>query len=256
MRLLMREKTGALVFLTFDVHDLPAYAILSHTWHQDDSQEVSFHDVQTGQGTTKPGFAKIQFCAQQAAKDGLRYFWIDTCCINKSSDAELSKSINSMFRWYKQATRCYVYLPDVPSQSSAAKWEDTFRQSRWFKRGWTLQELIAPREVVFFACNGDRLGDRSSLESLICEATGMTKDALYGRGLAGFSFDEKMSWMAGRRTKEVEDRIYSMLGLFDVSMPVVYGEGYTKALRRLRREADDIPISMVMAHRQRKTLHG
>jgi hypothetical protein len=248
MRLLMRDEAGALVFRTFDSNDLPAYAILSHTWHVDDSQEVSFRDVQeSGQGAAKPGFAKIQFCAQQAAKDGLRYFWIDTCCINKSSDAELSKSINSMFRWYQQATRCYVYLSDVPSQPSAANWKDVFRHSRWFKRGWTLQELIAPKEVVFFACNGDKLGDKSSLETLICEVTGIAKEAIYGRYLASFSFEERMSWTASRSTKEVEDGIYSMLGLFDVSMPVVYGEGRERALRRLRREVDETPISMMTA---------
>lgn len=256
MRLLMRDEAGTLVFRTFDSHDLPAYAILSHTWHVDDSQEVSFRDVQeSGQGAAKPGFAKIRFCAQQAAKDGLSYFWIDTCCINKSSDAELSESINSMFRWYQQATRCYVYLSDVPSRSSEDNWEDTFRQSRWFKRGWTLQELIAPREVVFYACNGDKLGDRASLETLICEVTGVAKDAIYGRHLNSFSFDEKMSWMAKRSTKKVEDGVYSMLGLFDVSMPVVYGEGHDKALRPLRREIDETAISMLTALGQANALY-
>ena len=152
-----------------------------------------------------------------------------------------------MFRWYQQATRCYVYLSDVPGALSVVRWEDAFRQSRWFKRGWTLQELLAPKEVVFYAYNRDKLGDRSSLETLVCAATGIAKDGIYGRHLASFSFDEKMSWMANRSTKKEEDRIYAMLGLFDVSMLVVYGEGLANALRRLRREVDESLTSMMTA---------
>ena len=133
----------------------------------------------------------------------------------------------------------------MPGLLSVVRCEDAFRQSRWFKRGWTLQELIAPKEVIFYAYNRDKLGDRSSLETLICTATGIAKDAIYGRHLTSFSFDEKMSWMAKRSTKKEEDRIYAMLGLFDVSMPVVYGEGLAKALWRLRREVEELLTSMM-----------
>lgn len=247
MRLLTRDENDKLVLRTFDSDKLPAYAILSHTWNTDNSQEVSFEEVQAGRGEAKEGYKKIRFCAEQAARDGLRYFWVDTCCIKKSSDAELSEAINSMFWWYQQATRCYVYLSDVliKRDSSACGaygsscWEDAVRQSRWFRRGWTLQELLAPRAVEFYTCDGQRLGSKSSLESLLCEVTGIAKDALRGNRLADFSTDEKLSWAVSRSTKCEEDAIYSLLGIFGVFMPLVYGEGKDNALRRLHKEIDE-----------------
>jgi hypothetical protein len=113
---------------------------------------------------------------------------------------------------------------------------------------------MAPKDVVFYASNGDELGDRASLEALIHEVTGIAKVAIRGSHLADFSFEEKMSWMKKRSTKKEEDRVYSMLGIFGVSMPVVYGEGHDKALRRLRREVDDIPSSTI-AQRSRNDVH-
>src|SRR5271155_2034114 len=111
MRLL--EYHGNEFSLTKDLLDnIPAYAILSHTWG-DDGQEFTFEDLAKGAGKSKPGYRKIRFCGEQAARDGLRYFWVDTCCIDKSDAAELQSAINSMFQWYKNAARCYVYLPDV-----------------------------------------------------------------------------------------------------------------------------------------------
>jgi hypothetical protein len=132
MRLLSRDSAGKLRLETFDSGDPPPYAILSHTWHEDNSREVSFQDLEAGQAEAKEGYEKILFCTKQAARDGLLYCWMDTCCINKSSDAELSESINSMFRWYAQATRCYVYLSDV--ESASGDWKTAVRQSRWFTR--------------------------------------------------------------------------------------------------------------------------
>jgi hypothetical protein len=245
MRLLTHDCNGKLVLQTFDSDALPAYAILSHTWHVDNSQEVSFQDFEAVEGKSKAGYAKIRFCEKQAAADGLRYFWIDTCCINKSSEPELSEAINSMFRWYEQATRCYVYLSDVSIQSgnvegsSRSDWEPAFRKSRWFTRGWTLQELIAPRVVEFYTSNGEKLGDKSSLETSILKVTGIARGALRGGRLTDFGIEEKMSWAANRSTKRVEDSIYSLLGLFGIFMPLVYGEGRENALRRLRREMDE-----------------
>ena len=245
MRLLTRDTNGELVLREFDSNSLPTYAILSHTWDTDNSKEVSFQDLEAGIGKSKAGYGKILFCERQATADGLRYFWIDTCCINKRNDPELSEAINSMFRWYERAARCYVYLSDVSSSTDERNGltihtcESAFRQSRWFTRGWTLQELIAPSEVEFFTSDGSRLGDKSSLETIILEVTGIAKRALRGNPLAGFSVEERMSWAANRNTKRDEDGIYSLLGIFEVSMPLVYGEGREKALKRLRKEIDD-----------------
>jgi hypothetical protein len=176
MRLLECKPDGKLVLSEFTGKDVsvPAYAILSHTWAIDNSEEVSFQDVEAGTGKSKAGYNKIRFCAEQAAADGLRYFWVDTCCIDKKNNTELSEAINSMFRWYQKATRCYVYLSDVSirdeqqsCQYSCFTWEAAFRKSRWFTRGWTLQELIAPTLLDFFSSEGERLGNKSSLETMV-----------------------------------------------------------------------------------------
>ena len=170
---------------------------------------------------------------------------MDTCCINKRNDPELSEAINSMFRWYKKATRCYVYLSDVSlsiderNELTIHTCESAFRQSRWFTRGWTLQELIAPGVVEFFTSDGTKLGDKSSLELIVHEVTGIAKKALRGDHLSSFSVEERMSWAANRNTKREEDRVYSLLGIFEASMPLVYGEGEEKALKRLQKEIDD-----------------
>ena len=137
--------------------DIPRYAILSHTWGAD-TEEVTFRDLMDGTGKSKAGYDKIRFCGEQARRDGLQYFWVDTCCIDKSNNNELSEAINSMFRWYRNAAKCYVYLSDVlrpafdmNDKSNQLPWESAFRKSRWFTRGWTLQELIAPASVEFFS---------------------------------------------------------------------------------------------------------
>ena len=159
MRLLLRSETGRFSFTKEFAGDdaIPRYAILSHTWGPDD-EEVTFEDLSKGTGENKDGYRKIEFCAEQAWKDGLQYFWIDTCCINKADHAELSEAINSMFRWYQTATKCYVYLSDISitkwkviDNVSKLSWEPTFQGSRWFTRGWTLQELLAPTSVEFFS---------------------------------------------------------------------------------------------------------
>lgn len=135
-------------------NDLP-YAILSHTWTP--GQEVTYEDLITSSGRSKSGYKKIKFCGEQATKDGFLYFWVDSCCIDKSNPQELSTAINSMFRWYRNAKKCYVYLADVSTpidkadiQTNQGTWEVAFRKSRWFTRGWTLQELIVPARVEFF----------------------------------------------------------------------------------------------------------
>jgi hypothetical protein len=220
------------------------YVILSHTWGED-CDEVTFEDMLGGSGQDKAGYDKIRFCAEQAARDGFQYFWVDTCCIKKSSDAELSEAINSMFRWYQGATKCYVYLPDVSRQldiglepNSPPTWELAFRKSRWFTRGWTLQELLAPEFVEFFSRDKERLGDKQSLKQLLNDITGIPLDALQGCSLSKFPIDERMSWAAKRETKRKEDKAYSLLGIFNIYMPLIYGEGQENAFFRLKEEIE------------------
>ncbi|KAF1981870.1 HET-domain-containing protein [Aulographum hederae CBS 113979] len=192
----------------------------------------------------KRGYAKIRFCGERAAQDGLQYFWVDTCCINKSTIQELQTAINSMFRWYQGASKCYVYLSDVQvpaevinAQDFRITWVEAFRRSRWFTRGWTLQELLAPAHVEFFSKEGKRLGSRISLEQEIHKTTGVPVSALRGQqALSKFSVEERMSWAAKRTTTFVEDKVYCLLGIFDIFLPLIYGEGEAYATDRLRAE--------------------
>jgi len=178
MRLLYYNGDGDFSLAEFFKSAIPEYTILSHTWEE---EEVTFKDLQNGTGTKKDGYKKIHFCAEQAKRDGLQYFWVDTCCIDKSNAAELAEAINSMFRWYRMSTKYYVYLPDVSRtavKTDGLAWESAFRKSRWFTRGWTLQELIAPRSVEFFCRECKRIDSKSSLEQQIHEITGIPKPAL------------------------------------------------------------------------------
>jgi len=242
MRLLELKSNGN-VSLTKDlINNIPPYAILSHTWGNDDD-EVTFKDLTEDSGKTKRGYDKILFCAAQALIDGLQYIWIDTCCIDKSSSAELQEAINSMFRWYRDAAKCYVYLRDVSTstfeaddKSNQLLWESAFRKSRWFTRGWTLQELIAPASVEFFSKEGARLGTKKSLEPHIQDITGIPLKALRGSPLSDFRVSERMAWIENRETSRKEDKAYSLLGIFDIHMPLIYGEGEENAFRRLRGE--------------------
>ena len=182
---LLQCKNGGEFGLTEDFGDnIPQYAILSHTWGTD-TEEVTFRDLMDSTGKSKAGYDKIRFCGKQAGQDDVQYFWVDTCCIDKSNSTELEAAINSMFRWYRDAAKCYVYLPDVSTtkrkasnQFSESTWEPAFRASRWFTRGWTLQELLAPASVEFFSREGKRLGDKRTLERQIHEVTGIPISAL------------------------------------------------------------------------------
>ena len=205
MRLLKHSLRGA-VSLTKDlVDDIPAYAILSHTWGEDDD-EVTFDDLKKRQGKRKVGYNKIRFCGMQAEKDSLQHFWVDTCCINKANHAELSEAVTSMFRWYSSAAKCYVYLSDVSADSddneqAQHRWEPAFRKSRWFKRGWTLQELLAPASVEFFSQEGRLLGSKTTLEMLIHDITQIPIIALRGDPVSYFTVNERLRWTSGRNTK-------------------------------------------------------
>jgi Heterokaryon incompatibility protein (HET) len=241
---LLEYNNGEFSLTVFFGDDIPRYAILSHTWG---AEEVTFRDLIDGTGKSKVGYDKIRFCAQQAADDGLQYFWVDTCCIDKSSSAELQEAINSMFRWYQNAVICYVYLSDVSTRKlkasdlfSECTWESAFRSSKWFSRGWTLQELLAPSSgsVEFFSQERNRLGDKRNLEHQIHEITGIPITALRGTPLSQFDVDDRLLWAENRRTTREEDKAYSLFGIFDIQIPLLYGEGEDKAFRRLREEID------------------
>jgi Heterokaryon incompatibility protein (HET) len=244
MRLLEYNNDGEFSLTKDFGDDIPQYAILSHTWGTD-NEEFTFRDLVDGTGKTKPGYDKIRFCGEQARSDNLQYFWVDTCCIDKSNSVELQEAINSMFRWYQNAAKCYVYLSDVSRtalganvESSQLSWELDFRESRWFTRGWTLQELLAPSSVEFFSQEYNRLGDKRSLERHIHEITRIAVPALRGTPVSQFGVDERLSWAENRLTTRKEDKAYSLLGIFDIQMPLLYGEGRERALKRLREEID------------------
>ncbi|KAF2973110.1 hypothetical protein GQX73_g481 [Xylaria multiplex] len=214
----------------FTAATVPPYAILSHTWGHDEASLAEWTSRFTRlKRSRKAGFAKIFSTCKRARQDGLSYVWVDTVCIDKSSSAELSEAINSMFAWYQNARICYVFLEDVPSDlPHQIGMLDVFKGSRWFTRGWTLQELLAPDHVLFFSRDWDELGTKKGLASAIALATGIDHLCLY-------SIAQRMSWAANRSTTREEDLAYSLLGIFDINMPLLYGEG-RKAFRRLQEE--------------------
>ncbi|KAL1844286.1 hypothetical protein VTJ49DRAFT_2343 [Mycothermus thermophilus] len=220
----------------FYVDRPPPYAILSHTWGSD-SEEVSYRDVLDGKldsDETRP--QKVSGCCATAKADGYQYVWIDTCCIDKTNSVELQEAINSMFRWYRDAAICYAYLSDVPSSASADETRVAFSASRWFTRGWTLQELLAPWNMRFYNRDWGCIGTKGDLCDLVEEVTGIPTPFLVGMlDLQEASVAQRMSWAANRVTKRQEDIAYCLLGIFGVSMPMIYGEG-DKAFRRLQEQ--------------------
>jgi hypothetical protein len=123
---------GTLELHEFFGRSIPHYAILTHTWGKD---EVSFQEMQSGDGKSMAGYEKVRRCCEKADADGFEYCWVDTCCIDKTSSAELSEAINSMYKWYRVADVCYVYLADVPPNLAKEAASQAFRKSRWFTRG-------------------------------------------------------------------------------------------------------------------------
>ncbi|KAF1362637.1 WD40 repeat-like protein [Lizonia empirigonia] len=244
MRLLKYRENEEISIVEFNEDTKPPYAILSHRWGAE-ADEVTFEDVTGNTGKHKTGYAKIYYCGEQAQRDGLQYFWIDTCCINRANRAELSLAIQSMFRWYRNAVRCYAYLWDVSASSSETDeggnvpaWEADFRGSEWFTRGWTLQELLAPSSVDFFTREWKKLGDKRSLMHQVHEVTGIPRQALQGAPLSEFSINKRLRWIEHRRTTYPEDKAYSLLGVVGVDLAPCYGEGADGAFRRLHDEID------------------
>lgn len=220
--------------------DIPPYAILSHTWGH---EEVSFQDWQdVSRASRMEGFAKIQGACQQARREELKYVWVDTNCIDKTSSAELSEAINSMYGWYRDASRCYVYLADTPDIAARTNSDgevektDVFRRSKWFTRGWTLQELLAPRDVIFYSVNWVEIGTKIDLKTTLSQISGIESKYLTGSvPIWMASVAKRMSWMSKRVTTRIEDIAYCMLGLFEINMPLLYGEG-PRAFLRLQEE--------------------
>ncbi|KAF2758951.1 HET-domain-containing protein, partial [Pseudovirgaria hyperparasitica] len=225
----LREFVGTMV---------PEYAILSHTWLPDG--EVLFEDMADLRiASRKPGFKKIELTCKQALCDGLDWVWVDTCCIDKKSSAELSEAINSMFDWYRCSTLCYAYLSDIEGDAGIS-------ESRWFTRGWTLQELIAPNNLMFYSRKWRKLGSRYDRAEEVSSRTKIGVEFLNREGpginpadvrqnLKKASVAYKMSWASDRTTTRIEDNAYSLLGIFQVNMPLLYGEG-NRAFGRLQEE--------------------
>ncbi|RPD53068.1 HET-domain-containing protein [Lentinus tigrinus ALCF2SS1-7] len=230
----------------------PGYAIVSHVWdHEDEVQTFDHLQALRTSCALSPGSSstprarvseKIRRCCSLAHDQGYAWLWIDACCIDKSSSAELSEAINSMFRYYALADVCYVCLRDVPSRAEGAfaasfgTGSSPFRDSRWHRRGWTLQELLAPSVVIFLSESWDSLGSKAELARELEEATGIPQAVLrLETKLSDVSVAQRMSWAAFRQTKIVEDEAYCLMGIFDVNMPTLYGEG-RRAFQRLQEE--------------------
>lgn len=262
----------SLALITFLEDQTPEYAILSHTWGAAE-EEVTFQQMSSlsespDQNDTatwrvkllsKNGFVKIREAAILAQKDGLQYLWVDTCCIDKTSSAELSEAINSMYRWYQASAVCYAYLSDVgpelfdedsdgqPVSSSEllTRWDMQGYTSysgpgRWFKRGWTLQELIAPRIVRFYAKDWSLIGEKSPKSlfwPILLRESMVDESVLNGHSqVKEVTVASRMRWASKRKTSRPEDMAYCLLGLFDVNMPLLYGEGGPQAFLRLQEE--------------------
>jgi hypothetical protein len=213
-------------------YEIPPYAILSHTW---EDEEVEFTHWQSGNYKQRKGYDKISYTCIQAKSHGLGYVWVDTCCIDKSSSSELSEAINSMFRWYKHAWVCYAYLSDMDLEAEDyGHWR--FEKSRWFTRGWTLQELLAPSSMMFFDRSWNPIGCKESLLPDIVKITGINMEVLRDSDyMYEMSISTRMSWAARRETTRIEDIAYCLFGIFNLNMPLLYGEG-VKAFVRLQEE--------------------
>ncbi len=231
------------------------YMILSHVWDEDEELEMSFQDMQcihercavSGEDPHDLVNTKIRMCCELGKQLGYKWAWIDTCCIDKTSSAELMETINAMYQYYALSLVCYVYLPDLWHNEDPAEIRSAMHNSenpehaflvrtRWQKRGWTLQELIAPRVVHFLSSVWGFLGTRNDLADYLEAGLGIPASVLrHEQSPLEFGVAQRMSWAAKRRTTRIEDEAYCLLGLFGINMPTLYGEG-RKAFQRLQEE--------------------
>ncbi|KAK3494192.1 heterokaryon incompatibility protein-domain-containing protein [Neurospora hispaniola] len=323
---LINTSTLTLTSFLLPVSLLPPYAILSHTWSPSPDDEVTFqefislppHELEKKK---EKGYAKIKHTCHRAKKSGIEWAWVDTCCIDKSSSAELTEAINSMWGWYRGATVCFAVLEDLEpverelkgvggngqgrgqkqkrngngkwngqgqeqngKNSGDKRWEGKdggsnvgssrsnvsaattgsgtgtgsatssqtqagrmdhlshdekvarFKSCRWFTRGWTLQELIAPSRMGFYNSKWEFVGEKSSLKHVLAEITQINESVLENSALLPtIPVAQRMSWASSRVTTRPEDMAYCLLGIFDVQIPLLYGEG-EKAFIRLQEE--------------------
>ncbi|KAM7219455.1 Heterokaryon incompatibility protein (HET) domain containing protein [Rhypophila decipiens] len=220
---------------------VPPYAILSHTWGK---EEVTLQDFGSDALRERmKGFGKIQAASQEAQRHDLSHLWVDTCCIDKTSSAELGEAINSMYRWYQSSEVCFTYLedvspakPDTRNRPSIPRPLDaTFARSRWFTRGWTLQELVAPAKLKFYDAGWNKIEEKSNITAQLQAITGIDEAVLQGASPEEVSVGRRMSWAASRQTTRQEDIAYCLFGLFHVNLPLIYGEGQ-RAFLRLQEE--------------------
>ncbi|KAI0429590.1 heterokaryon incompatibility protein-domain-containing protein [Xylaria sp. FL1042] len=237
----------------FSGPQIPPYAILSHTWQDGEVTFAEFSQgVKGGESAAAKGWKKITQTCDLAIAEGYEYVWIDTCCIDKSSSAELTEAINSMYSWYAGSGECFTYLSDFnQSTSEPSNYSKDFFSSRWFTRGWTLQELIAPENLRFYDSSWTPYGSKASLCSDIAYTTGIDESVLCAAGpalqglLASIPVCKKMSWAAGRETQRPEDVAYSLLGIFGVHMPLIYGEGdnaFIRLQKKIIKSTNDLTI--------------
>ncbi|ETN38886.1 uncharacterized protein HMPREF1541_06927 [Cyphellophora europaea CBS 101466] len=238
------------------------YAILSHRWGDNEvtyrqymALDKSLLRAQTPRAYSS-GLDKILWGCHMARRNNLRYFWIDTCCINKNNEddqTELSASVMSMWKWYHEAAICYIFLATITLSAAEVErdpnafmeWHhskdsedrDYGRPAEYFRRGWTLQELLAPRRAIFFNATWSFIGSRLQLVDQIYNATNIAKQYINSNeGIRLASIAARLSWAGGRETTREEDRVYSLIGLFDINMDIRYGEGYERAFYRLQKE--------------------
>ncbi|KAI1388661.1 heterokaryon incompatibility protein-domain-containing protein [Hypoxylon trugodes] len=229
-----------------------SYAILSHTWEDDEVSFQEFRDPDPSVARRKKGFAKIEKTVLMARERGLNWAWVDTCCIDKTSSAELSEAINSMYKWYEDSAVCFAYLSDMPTHPDILSqqpddlwqlWKTKLKACKWLTRGWTLQELIAPMYVEFYDMQWNLIGDKKQSSALLEEITRIPRRIIepyrHPNGLRYQPQHEpiacRMSWASSRETTRIEDTAYCLLGIFGINMPLLYGEG-AKAFIRLQEE--------------------
>ncbi|KAE9363931.1 HET-domain-containing protein [Stipitochalara longipes BDJ] len=234
------------------------YAVLSHTWQRG---EVTFQEIaDLEQARVKPGFSKIKRTCELAHERGINYAWVDTCCIDKSSSAELTEAINSMFRWYKNSAVCFVFLCDLPALDDSSTMNDYFPRCRWFGRGWTLQELIAPNNIEFYDQGWNSRGNKVSLQLWLSEITGIDREVLRNsNALSTVSVARRMSWAAMRATSRLEDRAYCLFGIFDVHLPLIYGEGlnsFTRLQEAIAQDNNDLSLFAWTSNRNDQEYRG
>jgi hypothetical protein len=292
MRLL---NSTTLDFQVFNDEQLPPYAILSHTWGD---EEVSYQDhsfmqrlavvpkelrenaaytavLESAAGldfmtvdkipiNQRAGYRKIKQTAKIAKEMDLKWLWVDTCCIDKSSSAELQEAINAMYRWYQQSTFCLVYLEDCEAKLDGRPTEEDLEEmlmsSKWITRGWTLQELIAPRAVTFYDSAWQPITEKLKSLPTIHRVTRIPEYVLATGNTSQASVAQRMSWAAHRTTSRVEDIAYSLLGIFEVHMPMLYGERANAFLRLqeeiIRKTPDDSIFAWTSMNGSRSKYRG